>query len=619
MFAADEGSEREVKQPGRARTFFNMRNEVPLDGDAKLMESSVDLGNHLVESTKAAYISKLRVPMGGTPIIRAKDTKAMAVAVGGPALANGGDVQWSAASGSPNGVGVSLPSMDLHGELNRQQSEPLRNAASVAVEDTKWVHLPEKDIYSVAELNGTLNAAILQGALHRARDTNRVSYYKEEHAGTVGIESFNITYADDGTTQRGPLREPMFVPDPALVWADFNTTSLDASHEGSYHPNTGKFHPQADADALTITFDPPPNLVSGVTAEGQCILEDYIIQTDISGTMPYTPDASGNLRDSNNRLVYNGYVFLRYKRLQAVVITKPGSGYDPNDLPSYSFSYRETNQQNGTLNQFPSRGYQFYPTQEETWSNALLPDLPANLTAGPSYQYKGFHPPQRAFVGNQTPGGDVKVEVIAKPFIELEVHAPAMHVLQQLAYEDTTKRTGFNTNMGAENLIALKVSNDPEHPHYKHKILRLLNAIDGVQVEVSEIRQYNCDWRFEGTPLEDNTHGMSHWRRIDGIPGMNPLLSTFNSFTEDSYDGTTQGTGSSQPHSQNNYSARNQAALSAYSAGPTKASALHVYRPDENCRWGKHGPQCTKGERRNTQTTNNTLRAKKVAETQRQT
>lgn len=586
MFAADEGSEREVKQPGRARTFFNMRNEVPLDGDAKLMESSVDLGNHLVESTKAAYISKLRVPMGGTPIIRAKDTKAMAVAVAGPALANGGDVQWSAASGSPNGVGVTLPSMDLHGELNREQSEPLRNAASVAVEDTKWVHLPEKDIYSVAELNGTLNTAILQGALHRARDTNRVSYYKEEHAGTVGIESFNITYADDGTTQRGPLQEPIFVPDPALVWYDLSTAS--ASHEGSYHPNTGKFHPQADADALTITFDPPPNLVSGVTAEGQCILEDYIIQTDISGTMPYMPDASGNLRDSNNRLVYNGYVILRYKRLQAVVITKPGSGYDPNDLPSYSFSYRETNQQYGTVNQFPSRGYQFYPTQEETWSNALLPDLPANLTAGPSYQYKGFHPPQRAFVGNQTPGGDVKVEVIAKPFIELEVHAPAMHVLQQMAYEDSTKRTGGNTNMGAENMIALKVSMDPDHPHYKDKILRLLNAVDGIQVEVSEIRQYNCDWRFEGTPLEDNVHGVSNWRRIDGSPGHNPEYQMNNPYTHAS--------GSTEPHSQNNISARNTAARHSYSAGPTKASAIHVYRPDENCRWGKHGPESTSNQ-----------------------
>lgn len=174
----DESNEREVTPEGRGRTYFNMTKSVPLDGDAVDMEASVELSQHLVTQTKAAYISKLRVPIGGTPIIQAKDTKKMAVAVGGPALATTNPV-WNAESGSPSGLGARPLSMDLEAEYTRPEAADLSGAGSTKVDDVKWVHLPETDVHTVGGLCGLMNTAMLQAATHRARATQRVSYYKD--------------------------------------------------------------------------------------------------------------------------------------------------------------------------------------------------------------------------------------------------------------------------------------------------------------------------------------------------------------------------------------------------------------------------------------------------------
>ena len=174
----DESNEREVTPEGRGRTYFNMTKSVPLDGDAVDMEASVELSQHLVTQTKAAYISKLRVPIGGTPIIQAKETKKMAVAVGGPALATTNPV-WNAQSGSPSGLSARPLSMDLEAEYTRPEAADLSGAGSTKVDDVKWVHLPETDVHTVGGLCGLMNTAMLQAATHRARATQRVSYYKD--------------------------------------------------------------------------------------------------------------------------------------------------------------------------------------------------------------------------------------------------------------------------------------------------------------------------------------------------------------------------------------------------------------------------------------------------------
>tara|TARA_R110002074_G_scaffold334586_2_gene504991 strand:+ start:1922 stop:5626 length:3705 start_codon:yes stop_codon:yes gene_type:complete len=172
----DESTERAVDPPPRSRTFFNMSTSVPLDGDPVEMTAKVDLGLHLVESTKAAYIAKLAVPMSQTPIILAAEAEKMAVAVAGPPMVN---AQWDSVSGTPDGEGARDISLDLEAEYAREEVT-LSNAGSMEVKDTKWVHLPAKDIYSVGALVQETNLAILKSAVHRGRATNRVSYLHSE-------------------------------------------------------------------------------------------------------------------------------------------------------------------------------------------------------------------------------------------------------------------------------------------------------------------------------------------------------------------------------------------------------------------------------------------------------
>ena len=181
----DESTERAVDPPPRSRTFFNMSTSVPLDGDPVEMTAKVDLGLHLVESTKAAYIAKLAVPMSQTPIILAAEAEKMAVAVGGPPIV---DAQWDSLSGTPDGVGARDISLDLEAEYAREEVT-LSNAGSMEVKDTKWVHLPAKDIMSVGALVQETNLAILKSAVHRGRATNRVSYLHSEgvHNGYKGF------------------------------------------------------------------------------------------------------------------------------------------------------------------------------------------------------------------------------------------------------------------------------------------------------------------------------------------------------------------------------------------------------------------------------------------------
>lgn len=177
---------KEVDPVPRMRTFFNMSQSVALNGTPVPMVASVDLGKHIVHDTKAAYVSKVLVPTSATPMILAEEVSEMAVAVGGLGM-DGDDPEWNAASGDPEGVGLPAPSMDLMTEYTRAADEyydsgapKLSNAGSTSVDDVGWFHLPKQDVFSVQELNGLMNTAMMQAALHRGRRTNRVSYYLEQ-------------------------------------------------------------------------------------------------------------------------------------------------------------------------------------------------------------------------------------------------------------------------------------------------------------------------------------------------------------------------------------------------------------------------------------------------------